>query len=449
MKIVLPEFKQHMLYDFTKLINALNNNIKKLKTGSEKKPNTFLEDIKFFRENWINNEEPVKLTLRQLRSISIHLLESKKTFKELIDVDLLLELLGMMVELESIGVKRRIVQLYFSYYLTLQELDVDIKPGIKHMLQSYKGKNEIFTQYKKFRHILFEPAKMLEYFNDIDYIVQKFNISPNSEYYTSLMLFEILKRLDKLENGKVDITLFEQIQKHRSYRYNEHLLIGEYVVRKLVEKMMKNTEANYTDWVNFIIDIAGDPRTVSHRSVHNVTWSRIGDKYKEYLVGYLSREDLVLFLEALSHPDHDEIYRYRKAFWKPFSKYIVNAKLFISQHEYYNLDHRFKKRFNGSNQAYSFISDSKRSFIYMDFGNIKVIEGTHNAKVRIYIDTPIELGKSNYDYFDFYRSTKARELIIEEITHRASEAGIWQNKVFNVLKQYIPNMDITLKETLL
>jgi hypothetical protein len=85
----------------------------------------------------------------------------------------------------------------------------------------------------------------------------------------------------------------------------------------------------------------------------------------------------------------------------------------------------------------------------MDFGQIKVIEGTHNAKVRLYRDTPIPLKMKSYDYQDFYKTEQAKELIIEEITHTYSEMGTWQNKVFNILREHIPNLGITLKETLL
>jgi hypothetical protein len=211
----------------------------------------------------------------------------------------------------------------------------------------------------------------------------------------------------------------------------------------------KNKNYDYTEWINFIINIVGDPRIVTSATAQNVSWDRIGNEYKDFLVGYLSKEDLVLFLEVLSDPEYDNIYRFRKAFWKPFVKHLRYAKLFINKHEFERLDSSFQLRFFGhKNTAYSFISDTQRSFIYMDFGTIKVIEGTHNAKVRLYNDTPIPLDKKSYVYQDFYRTNKTRQLIIDEVTHSHSEMGSWQNKVFNILRNRIPHIDITLSDTL-
>ena len=450
MKIELPPIKNHPPYDFSKLIKTIETNILKLRNGSNRKPSSFNDDIRFFREHWLENEEPVTLSTSQLRSVSIHLIESEISFKQLLEVELLPELLSQMEKEENISIKKRVIQFYFTHYFLIEEYKVDIRSSVSQVLKKYKGHNYFMQIYKTYLNNLLDPISLLIKFKCIEEIWKTFNLSPNSDFYKYLLILDFVNQLKSIEPDKSEKDVFKKINSYKDFSYDKHILIGEYTVRVLIEKMMQSPNYDYTEWVNFIIDLVGDPRTVSAYNAQNVSWNRIGEKYRKFLVGFLSKEDLVLFLEVLSDPEYDNVYRYRKAFWKPFVKHLRYAKLFINNSEFERLEEPFKQRFTRrDNSSYSFISDSKRSFIYMDFGKIKVIEGTHNAKVRLYSDTPISLENKYYDYQDFYKTDYAKQLIIEEVTHSHSEIGTWQNKVFNILKEHIPNIKITLRETLL
>jgi len=453
MNIELPSIKNYPPYDFSKLKQTISTNIAKLKNGSNRKPNTFYDDLTYFREHWIDQEQPQRLSTNQLRSVSIHLVESRNSFEELLNKDLLLELVEQMSRDENVGTIKRMVQLYFAYYLVLKEHPVDIekiKLEIKKALKKYKGNNYLLKIYKENIKVLFEPTDIKRKYGSFEKIWIMLNLSPQSDYYRFLLILELIDKLEKLDPGSYEQELFENIFNYKNFPYDSQLMIGEYAVKVLISKMMAEKNHAYKKWINIIIDLVGDPRTVSIVTAQNASWERIGKKYKEFLIGFLSKEDLNLFLEVLSDSEYDSVYKYRKTFWKPFAKHLRFAKLFINNREFSRLEDTIKQRFNDlGNSAYSFISDTQRSFIYMDFGNVVVIEGTHNAKVRLYIDTPVPLELKFYEYRDFYQSTQAQQVLIKEIVHRGSEIGTWQNKVFSILKERIPRIGITLSETLL
>lgn len=448
--IQLPEIRNVAKYDFDKLLVNLDKNVQKLRIGNNTRPSSYDSDISFFKQEWLGNGYAAPLNETHMRSVSMHLMESEGTFKLLIQRgSLITRFLQLLSEATSIGNQKRLVQLFFQYYQLFKKYAVNVREYMESMLSNFSGHNLLLNEYKGYIDDLFSPQKLIDKM-DLHQLAQKFAISSNSEYYRTLLILQLVKQVEALAPGEYDRELFDSIQVHKDYMYDEHTHVGEYAVRKLIEKMMITPSINYSKWVTYIIDLIGDPRTVSVTTVHNIPWSRVGDKYKDFMIRYLSREDLELFLDVLGDSDHniDAIYKYRKKFWKNFSKYVQFTKLFITSHKYYELPENIKRRFNGNNTAYSFISDSQRSFIYIDLGEIKVIEGTHNAKVRLYTDTPIDLARSRFDYTDFYRTSKSIQALIDggEITHASSENGHWQEKVLNKIRRH-KSIDVRLSNT--
>jgi len=449
MTIKLPPVLEIEKFSFDMLCDTLDKNVEKLKIGSNKKPSTFNKDISFFKREWLSLRNNTALNSTQLKSVGIYLLESKESTKRLLqDKDNFYSFIKLLVESDSIGDKKRLVQLYFQYYQLFQTNKVDIKPNIIKMLKNFDGKNLLLKEYKEYRDTLFIPKEIMKQY-DFKSIVKKFFISSSSEYYKALIILSLIKKVESLPIGKYDRELFEEIKQYKDYPYDNNIHIGEYVVRLLILRMMEFKANNFDKWISFIIELLGDPRSVSVPSKHYIPWSRVGEKYKEYLIRYLSREDLELFLDVLGDSDYniDAIYQYRKKFWKNFAKYVQFTKLFVNNHKYQQLPHNIQKRFNIHNSAYGKISDSKRSFIYMDLGEIKVIEGTHNAKVRLYTKSPIDLEKHYFEYKDFYSTRKAIEALVlnGEITHSHSESGSWQGRVLDRIREH-KSVDIRLSD---
>lgn len=448
--IQLPEIRNIPNYNFDKLLVSLDKNIQKLRIGNSTRPRSYDQDVSDFKQEWLSNGYAKPLNETQMRSVSMHLMEAEETFKLLVQrANLITRFLKLLSDATSIGNQKRLVQLFFQYYKLFKEYSVDIRGYIETMLSSFTGHNLLLKEYKVQVNSLLSPRILIDKM-DLHQLAQKFAISSNSEYYRTLLILQLVKQVEALAPGEDDGILLDSIQEHKDHIYDEHSHVGEYAVRKLIDKMIIMPGINYSKWVTYIICLIGDPRTVSVTAVHNIPWSRVGDKYKEFMIRYLSREDLELFLNVLGDSDYniDAIYKYRKKFWKNFSKYVQFTKLFITSRKYYELSEDIKRRFSEGNTAYSFISDSERSFIYIDLGEIKVIEGTHNAKVRLYTDTPIDLTLSRFDYIDFYRTPKAMQALIEggEIIHASSENGQWQEKVLNKIKRH-KSIDVDLSNT--
>ncbi len=448
--IQLPEIPSITKYDFDRLLVNLDKNVQKLRIGNNTRPTSYDSDVKFFQQEWIGNGYAAPLSEIQMRSVSMHLLESEKTIKLLAQrSSLITRFLKLLADATSIGNQKRLVQLFFQYYQLFNKYSINVREYIESMLSRFSGHNLLLNEYKVFIDDIFNPQQLIEDM-DLDQLAQKFAISRNSEYYRTLLILQLIKKVEALGPAENDIELFNSIQVHKDYMYDDHTHVGEFAVRKLIEIMMIYTDIDYAEWVTHIIELIGDPRTVSVTTAHNIPWSRVGEKYKDFMVRYLSREDLDLFLDVLgdNDPSIDAIYQYRKKFWRNFGKYVQFTKLFITSHKYNELPENIRRRFNGKNTAYSFISESGKSCIYIDLGEIKVIEGTHNAKVRLYSDIPVDLSKFHFSYTDFYRTPRARDALIRfgEITHSYSESGRWQEKVLNTIKEY-KRVDIRLSNT--
>lgn len=437
------------VFDMNRLVKKLEENTLKLKQGSSTRPNTFRKDVEKFQNTWIANEQIYDLTNVELRSVSVYLLESKETFVNLIEIDLIDEFASQLLKSENISNKRKLLDLIFQYYQTLSKTQHQIFSMLKNFLSEYSGKNILIKTYQQHLEHLFSPANMLMAYHTKEEVQKNLNLSVDGEYYQSILILNLISLLDSLNDGQYDSELFEDLKKHKDFIYDDSLHVGEYAVRILIKKMMgNNIGSDFSHWMTFIIELLGDPRTISSINAHNIPWSRVGEEYRSYLVGILSKEDLELFLEALSNPIHDEIYKYRKQFWKQFADYVRYVKMFVCENDIKQLDPQFQQRFNRTNSSYSRISDTQRSFIYIDLGEVKIIEGTYNARVWIYTDRPIDLNLTYYDYVDFYKPDKATKSLVKYFNHSNSEGGTWQNNVLSTIKS-IKYLDIDLKDTLL
>lgn len=442
--IELPNIPHFSPLDFSHLIESLNKNIQTLKTGGGmQRPKEYEEHIRFFEREYLASDFEYNFSDIELRSSSMHLIENKTTFERLINnKKRFKDYSAQLVSSDSIVNQKKAVSLFFQYFQLINKKNSEFIHSITMMLQSYQGNQSLLKEYKTKLDYVLHPERLLSHMKPSE-AANTLLISPSSEYYQTLIVLNLTKELNKLTLNEENQTLFSQLINHRDFLYNNELHIAEYTARSLIVKMMVNETQSFDKWVNFIIDIIGDPRTVGASASHTLPWSRVGEQYKSYLIRYLSREDLNLFLDVLGDNDRDidKIYEYRKKFWKHFAPHVRFTKLFVTDKKYRNLPDDIRKRFKGNNTAYSFISDSSRSCIYLDLGNIKVIEGTHNARVRIYSDVPIDLSKKHFDYTDFYRPAMSRSVITDEISHTYSEAGGWQNNVLDVLKR---NMDINI-----
>jgi hypothetical protein len=169
--------------------------------------------------------------------------------------------------------------------------------------------------------------------------------------------------------------------------------LKEYVVKCLIERSIEESRP-FPNWQLFILKLIGDPRSTGMYATNMGSWNIIGIELKDFFIKTLSKDDLKLFLEALSDSVSDTNYHYRKAFWMQFLDKVIFTKIMIGQEAYRMINETMKDKFQLNNDSYGTLKGiSSQSAIYIDFGVIKIIEFTHSGQVRGFTDCPIDLHK--------------------------------------------------------
>ncbi|MEE6076783.1 EH signature domain-containing protein [Avibacterium paragallinarum] len=354
------------------------------------------------------------------------------------------------VDKDSINIIcKRIITLYYVRFMffngksTLDGKDEKEKINcfftlIDDLLRRYKGNDRLILSYRKFSSLIYtKDIEKLNIFRgnfNIDEIKKEFNWKSHFEILKFIRIIRLLGKIDKWkanEGGKHVTEVLDDIVENKSINIGmERNLLEEAVRRLLIKCIEVNEISPFLE--NFIILEVGDPRN----SRYSLTWRRIGQEYQEWLRARLSRGDLREFLENLTSAYGDEVFQYRKDFWLQYIDYIDNVKIMLGKDDLSKLkrdNYEFYKRFLNQTETYGHLSENKRSCIYMKIRNIHIIEGTFNAKVRVYWEEPINLSSSIYNYKDFHTGI-AKRLFIHEQIHNSSETYSWQSSMMSVIR---------------
>ena len=145
-----------------------------------------------------------------------------------------------------------------------------------------------------------------------------------------------------------------------------------------------------------------------------------------------------LFLEALSDSVSDTNYHYRKAFWMQFLDKVVFAKIMIGEDAYRTINEKMKEKFKFSNDSYGRLQSAihNQSAIYIDFGDIKIIEFTHSGKVRGFVECPINLHQKYYTNKELIALEKVDSHLFSLI-HSSPRTYTWQETLLGYLNDYL------------
>ncbi len=348
--------------------------------------------------------------------------------------DKLPNLFDTLLAVPNANLSKSLARLYYSKFLTLEDTNqtIIVVEAIKHCLNGYDGKNPLIKCVRQEPKILkadFDGILKDNADKKLEEIAKVYWLSVNDEFYEQLRLSKILKDIDALQFKENNLKLFEEAEQHkaRKARTQNGRFIGEEVVYRLLSRCKNAGQLPCDAWQNFILQIVGDPRSYMDR----YAWERIGIELRDYLIGILSRGDLKEFLESISDGHGDEIYRYRKQFWSQYIDNVKNAKLLICPRDFNNLrtsNEALHRRIIENPSTYGRLSSGDKSYIYINFGLVKTIEGTHNASIRFYNEMPIWFKNNSYELHD--RSD------IERITHGGSSEYKWQFDTARILRKY-------------
>ncbi|WP_132529818.1 EH signature domain-containing protein [Pseudomonas aeruginosa] len=202
-------------------------------------------------------------------------------------------------------------------------------------------------------------------------------------------------------------------------------------------------------WQNFILNLAGDPRISRNSPNYREWWQFLGEERVQKVRGWLSKEDLRLFLQAVEqfgietqNDDLQRMFPARKQFLEGLFKLklIRNTRLLLGGRAQHSV-----KRILGKDVQTSFASMdgqmNDKAVIYLDCGDFHLVEGSHSFKIWVYLAAPGEAlrsyERSSFSHSDLTTAVPKAykrlypELPYDAFTHHPPLS--WQNRVFSFL----------------
>lgn len=209
-------------------------------------------------------------------------------------------------------------------------------------------------------------------------------------------------------------------------------------------------------WQNFFLTLAGDPRIASSAQNFREWWKPLGEERIAKVCGWLSKEDLRLFLQAVEQYGVESGNESLKRMF-PARKLFLEGlfRLGLIRHTRLMLGRSAKasvKRILGGEVKTSFASMdsmmSDKAVIYLDCGDFHLVEGSHLFKIWVYLAQPGHWIKSyernHFSHYDLTTSLPGQykaaypALPYEAVGHH----GFWQHKVFDFLAANGIELDI-------
>lgn len=191
--------------------------------------------------------------------------------------------------------------------------------------------------------------------------------------------------------------------------YHDNLRVGHAALKILIDR----TDGEPSElWQDVILTIAGDPRVSGTNRQFAEWWAPLGDDRVNKVRGWLAKEDLKLFLEAVEQYGLDSgdeglnnMFPARKQFLEGLFKQGVvrNSRLMLGSKAEF-----FVKRILDKEMLSSYArmdgQMSDKAVIYLDCGDFHIVEGSHSFKIWLYLERPdpsfVNYEKNYYTHSD-------------------------------------------------
>lgn len=209
------------------------------------------------------------------------------------------------------------------------------------------------------------------------------------------------------------------------------------------------------EWLNAILDIAGDPR-MSYTQNWSTWWSPLEESARETVIRWLSDQDLELFLrtieeygERTNNETLQRMYPDRSKFLRGLQKsgLVRETRLFMPASA---RDFAGRTLPNRVLQTISRLEGTRdQSLIFIDCGKFHIVEGSHNFKIWVYEGAVHELLSSRRRYsthIDELRQPLSDQYFKKGQRYKAvTHNGLWQYPVLCFLRQDL-GIDINSSE---
>lgn len=385
--------------------------------GSAKEFISFLEDRLTLRAMtwlWLNDE---LMRSRLLRTEVINYLAKKVSW------------LGRLVTIQLMG-------LYLKFYDQLENfgqhsegllhaLKELLKKQLEYFSGSSKNRNQtkiknLFDAFSDHKNILLADNavfKTVSYATsrnlDLQDLFDQLGLKgfDNGHFAEQCRYIFYIKKVESLAEGEWDPVLLEVQRKVvANAAYDGQQLLGHVAMQLLIDKV---TTAPTDEWLEVLIEIAGDPRISNTAPNFRKWWQPLGEKRVSRVRRWLAKEDLRLFLEAVQQysfiSNDDSLRRMfpaRKKFLEGvFEQGLVrDARLILGSKAADFIDKNTSKE--NKIKYMNLAGKPDTAVIYLDCGDFYLIEGSHNFKIWLYLAKPTEL----FDSYIIRDSLKSNDI---------------------------------------
>jgi len=440
------EFNDNLFVKLNLAISKSEQKIAYIADGGINRSEAYNQAIRKFSNNIEKGlSENNIFTWKEILYVTNELVVNRHLFDLLVEYEEFETFILLLKPYKKLSIYKKLFHIYFNYYSTLnsEKIVSVFRMYLKSILRTYEGKNSYINKLEEIKEHLFEGLpKLLEHYEGNFEIIEKdIKLQDSFEFSKALLNLKVVEELKALAFDEENRELFETIIERKEMFFDKGLSLKEYVAQYLIAVAMKQNEP-FPNWQLFILRLIGDPRSTALHSATMRSWDIVGEEEKLFFIKTLSKDDLKLFLEALSDSVSDTNYHYRKAFWMQFLDKVVFAKIMISSDAYQTMNDTMKEKFKHNNDSYGTLQGvHNQSAIYIDFGVIKIIEFTHSGQVRGFEECPIDLHAKHYMTKDLVALEDHNSHIFSE-RHASPRTYTWQQVVLEYLNFYL-NTNVT------
>ena len=326
----------------------------------------------------------------------------------------------------------QLINLYFRYFdrldlsdsnrNVLSELQRTLREGLTHFEANSHRSTGVINALKTHADLLLQPEAaqaVTRYakesgveFNELfkrlgiqAYMQGRFADVCHFHYY-----LEALKECPFDEKSEV----FAELLQEEVYTtpYEGKLTLGHAALMILIDRAIEADDISDA-WLEFIIDLAGDPR-ISKQSNHFLFWwSPLGDDRIDAVRSWFAKEDLRLFLEAVQEYGKEtdnaslkRMFAARKLFLEGLFKLklVRDGRLMLGSLAASSVKRILLQNDIKPNYIHLVGDLSEHAIIYLDCGQFYIVEGSHNFKIWVYLKKPSDEFTRYERHFKFDRS---------------------------------------------
>lgn len=212
---------------------------------------------------------------------------------------------------------------------------------------------------------------------------------PQGRFHQLATSLYFLKRLEAIPENK-NHELLDEAKSQSVYtgKYDKEHLLGHKILEVLIRRAPETDV--HDSWLGVVMKIAGDPRVSKTHPNYRRWWWALDASHQNKVIGWLSRLDLRLFLEALKNfgiergdAELNRMFPSRKVFLEGLlnRNLITGTRLYLSNSAAKYIRSNYREE---DLPQFSYVQGGSRSILHIQLGGAHLIEGSHSCFLWVY-----------------------------------------------------------------